>query len=109
SEVADQARVARAAARALDGGPGTAPADARDVDGLLRGRGDAVVLERGAALLAHPVGGPGGRQARLDAHLADAVARQHLADVFGDLPHRGAAGVGRRDDDDTGVTVPGHV
>ncbi|KAG1446774.1 hypothetical protein G6F57_017233 [Rhizopus arrhizus] len=107
--IADHPRIARTAARAGDGGRGGAAADARDVDGALGGRGDAVALERFAPLLAHPVGRPGVRQAGFDTDLVAAVARPRLLDVLRDFAHGRAAGVCGRDDHDTGLAIPGHV
>src|SRR5690606_13017278 len=76
TEVADQAGVRRPAQRTGHHHVATLARDARDIDGLLPGRRDAIALQGFTALLRHPVGGPGWRQLRFDAYIVDAMGLQ---------------------------------
>src|SRR5665213_4571965 len=68
-------------------------------------RRDAVFPEFAAAILAHPVGGPGRRQHGADFWARDAGAFQRQLDFERDHVHRGTAGIGWRDRNfDTAIT-----
>src|SRR5438105_12603599 len=111
AERAGQPNLGRAAMRALEPGrrlerraaPRRAAADLVEPDRLLRGtaerRRDAVVAQLALAVVADPVSGPRGRDARLEPHAMQAAPLERLNDVArNDLRGR-AARVGRRDRD----------
>src|SRR5882724_1055509 len=56
-------------------------------------RGDAVFPELPAAIVAHPVGGPGRRQHGAHFWFAKTLALQRQLDFEADHVHRGAAGI----------------
>src|SRR5436309_1974981 len=59
--------------------------------------GNAIFAELAAAVLAHPIGGPGRRQHSPHLWIAKALAFEGLLDFQRDHVHRGTPGIGRRD------------
>ena len=97
TKLTDKACIGRAALRTIDLHQRLPAADAGEIDDLLHGWSDTVGFELFFARRTHPVGGPGGRQARVDLYFFHAMTPQYGLNFLRNQLHGRAPRIGWRD------------